>query len=30
MVGVSEASISKRVSDGVLTRGECVHAWLIG
>ena len=30
MVGVSEASISKRVSDGVLIRGECVHAWLIG
>ncbi|WP_313603941.1 hypothetical protein [Comamonas jiangduensis] len=29
MVGVSEASISKRVSDGVLTRGECVHAWLV-
>lgn len=29
MVGVSEASISKRVSDGVLTRGECAHAWLI-
>lgn len=29
IVGVSEASISKRVSDGVLTRGECVHAWLI-
>ena len=29
IVGVSEASISKRVSDGVLTRGECAHAWLI-
>lgn len=29
MVGVSEASISKRVSDGVLTRGECAHAWLV-
>lgn len=30
MVGVSEASISKRVSEGVLTRGENVHAWLVG
>lgn len=29
MVGVSEASISKRVSDGVLTRGECAHAWMV-
>lgn len=29
IVGVSEASISKRVSDGVLTRGECVHAWIV-
>jgi phage terminase Nu1 subunit (DNA packaging protein) len=29
MIGVSEASVSKRVSDGVLTRGESVHAWLI-
>ena len=30
MVGVSEASISKRVSEGVLTRGDNVHAWLVG
>lgn len=29
IVGVSEASISKRVSDGVLTRGECAHAWIV-
>lgn len=30
MVGVSEASISKRMSEGVMTRGENVHAWLVG
>ena len=29
MIGVSEASISKRVSDGVLVRGETAHEWLI-
>ncbi len=29
MVGVSEASISKRVSEGVLQRGDNAHAWLI-
>lgn len=29
IVGVSEASISKRVSDGVLHRGESAHAWLV-
>lgn len=28
MVGVSEASISKRMSEGVLTRGASAHAWL--
>lgn len=30
MVGVSEASISRRMSEGVLTCGENVHAWLVG
>lgn len=29
MVGVSEASISSRVSSGVLVRGETAHEWLI-
>lgn len=29
MIGVSEASISKRVSEGVLVRGETAHEWLI-
>lgn len=30
MVGVSEASISKRVSEGVISRGDNAHAWLVG
>lgn len=29
MVGVSEASISKRVSEGILQRGDNAHAWLV-
>lgn len=29
MVGVSEASISTRVSDGVLVRGDTAHEWLL-
>ncbi|WP_260673720.1 hypothetical protein [Comamonas aquatica] len=29
IVGVSEASISQRVSDGVLVRGGSAHAWLL-
>jgi phage terminase Nu1 subunit (DNA packaging protein) len=29
MIGVSEASVSKRVSEGVLVRGENAHEWLI-
>lgn len=29
IVGVSEASISKRVSEGVLQRGDNAHAWLV-
>lgn len=29
MVGVSEASISQRVSDGVLTRGDTAGEWLV-
>lgn len=29
MVGVSEASISSRVSSGVLVRGDTAHEWLI-
>jgi phage terminase Nu1 subunit (DNA packaging protein) len=29
MVGVSEASISTRVKDGVLVRGDTAHEWLL-
>lgn len=29
IVGVSEASVSSRISNGVLVRGDTAHAWLI-